>query len=247
MIFAAGLGTRLKPLTDSMPKALVPIAGKTLLQHNLERLASQGFTDIVINIHHFSDQIRQFLRENDNFGLNIMLSDESAELLDTGGGIKNAKEWLSNEPFLVHNVDILSNADLAGLYAKHCQNNSLATLLVSERNTSRYLLFDDGMRLKGWINKASGETKSPFSEFRAEEYLPFAFSGIHVISPDIFRSMHNYPSRFPIMDFYLNEAEKHLIQGVVAHNLIMVDVGKIDSLQEVEMIFEKEIKPIYPS
>ena len=149
MIFAAGLGTRLKPLTDSMPKALVPIAGKTLLQHNLERLASQGFTDIVINIHHFSDQIRQFLRENDNFGLNIMLSDESAELLDTGGGIKNAKEWLSDEPFLVHNVDILSNADLA-LHSCSIQHRFRCRFGSSPKTRSRKEKLFSSMPVK-WV------------------------------------------------------------------------------------------------
>lgn len=241
MIFAAGLGTRLKPLTDTMPKALVPIAGKSLLQHNLEKLASQGFDEIVINIHHFSDQIRDFLNQHNNFGLNIYLSDESEELLDTGGGIKKAEEWLNDEPFLVHNVDILSNADLKGLYEQHCLNDALATLLVSNRKTARYLLFDQNKVLKGWINKSNGETKSPYPNFEADEYSPYAFSGIHVLSPSIFTAMKEYPLRFPIMDFYLKEAVKYTIKGSIADNLKMVDVGKFDSLNDAEYFFNKEI------
>ena len=247
MIFAAGLGTRMKPLTDTTPKALIPIGGKTLLQHNLERLAAQGFTDIVINIHHFSEQIRTYLKENNNFGLNITLSDESDKLLDTGGGIKKAEKWLSDEPFLVHNVDILSNADLKGLYDKHCQSNALASLLVSNRKTSRYLLFDKKMSLKGWLNKSSGEILMISPDVQNEVYSPYAFSGIHVISPSIFRLMVRYPDCFPILKLYLKEAKNNSINGVLSEDLKMVDVGKIDTLNEVENTFENEIKQYYNS
>ncbi len=142
MIFAAGLGSRLKPLTDTMPKALVPVAGRPMLEHVILKLKASGFTEIVINIHHFGEQIIDFLKANDNFGLTIHISDEREQLLDTGGGVRKACTFFehSDEPFLVHNVDILSDVDLKELYDYHLQNGSVATLLVSRRKTSRYLL-----------------------------------------------------------------------------------------------------------
>ena len=161
MIFAAGLGSRLKPLTDSMPKALVPIAGRPMLEHVILKLKASGFTEIVINIHHFGEQILDFLKANDNFGLTIHISDEREQLLDTGGGVRKACTFFehSDEPFLVHNVDILSDVDLKELYDYHLQNGSVATLLASRRKTSRYLLFDTDRRLCGWINKDTGQVK----------------------------------------------------------------------------------------
>src|ERR1035437_430043 len=154
MIFAAGLGTRLKPITDNLPKALVPITGKPLLEHTILKLKSAGFDEIIVNIHHFPDQIIDFLKVNNNFGIRIEVSDERDQLLDTGGGIRKAKQFFDNgEPFLVHNVDILSNVDLAELYNQHLRTNSLATLVVSQRDTFRYLLFDNNLRLNGWINE----------------------------------------------------------------------------------------------
>ena len=152
MIFAAGLGTRLKPLTDHMPKALVPVAGKPMLEHVILKLIASGFDEIVINVHHFAEQIIDFLKEKNNFGIKIWISDETEELLDTGGGIKKASSLL-NEPFLVHNADILSNVDLKTLYDFHIASENDATLLVSPRKTVRYLLFNQTNRLCGWINK----------------------------------------------------------------------------------------------
>ena len=169
MIFAAGLGSRLKPLTDSMPKALVPIAGRPMLEHVILKLKASGFTEIVINIHHFGEQILDFLKANDNFGLTIHISDEREQLLDTGGGVRKACTFFehSDEPFLVHNVDILSDVDLKELYDYHLQNGSVATLLASRRKTSRYLLFDTDRRLCGWINKDTGQVKP--EGFRPDE------------------------------------------------------------------------------
>lgn len=150
MIFAAGLGTRLKPLTDHMPKALVPVAGRPMLEHVILKLKKAGFTELVINIHHFGEQIIDFLKANQNFGLTIHISDERDKLLDTGGGIKKAATFFTGtEPFLVHNVDILSNADLKEVYDFHRKSQNQATLLVSPRKTSRYLLFDTDNRLPG--------------------------------------------------------------------------------------------------
>ncbi len=235
MIFAAGLGTRLKPLTDSIPKALVPIAGKPLLQHTIEKLSASGFDEILINVHHFSEQIIQFLQQNNNFGLHIDISDESDKLLDTGGGIQKASAFLKgNAPFLVHNVDILSNADLKELYDHHISQDAMATLLVSQRKTSRYLLFDEQNILKGWINESTGEVKSPYPGFSPEKYQRFAFAGIQVISPEIFDRMENMPDKFSIIDFYLSIADKIKIKAYPVSGLKMIDVGKIDSLKEAE-------------
>ena len=235
MIFAAGLGSRLKPITDTMPKALVPIAGKPLLQRVIEKLKMSGFTDIVVNVHHFSDQIIDFLKMNNNFGLKIAVSDESDLLLDTGGGIRKAAHLLDDgEPFLIHNVDIISNANLKELYSYHLSHDGMATMLVSQRETSRYLFFDDEERLRGWMNEKTGEMKSPFPDFKPEHYKRYAFSGIHVMSPGIFKYMEGYPEKFPIMDFYLQQAAEIEIKSHLVSDLRMVDVGKINALKEAE-------------
>lgn len=177
MIFAAGLGTRLKPLTDTMPKAIVPVAGKPMLEHVITKLKSSGFDDIIINIHHFGEQIIDFLQANNNFGVNIRISDEREMLLDTGGGIKRALELFpTDEPVLIHNVDILSDVDLNALYGFHLRSGNDATLMVSERKTSRYLIFDKEDRLCGWINKGSGETKPEGFVYNPSEHSEYAFS-----------------------------------------------------------------------
>ena len=187
MIFAAGLGTRLKPLTDHMPKALVPVAGRPMLEHVILKLKAAGFNELVINIHHFGEQILDFLRANQNFGLTIHISDERDCLLDTGGGIRKAEPFFrGNEPFLIHNVDILSDTDLKALYEYHRQSGNDATLLASRRKTIRYLLFDDEKRLCGWINKDTLQTKPEGFAYNPEHHHEYAFSGIHVISPSLF-------------------------------------------------------------
>lgn len=158
MIFAAGLGTRLRPLTDNMPKALVPVAGKTMLERVILKLKDASFHDITINIHHFGSQIIDFLRANQNFGVDIHISDERGELLDTGGGIKKARPLLeSNEPFLIHNADILTDLDLNAFYHHHLESDADATLLTNHRKTSRYLLMNQDNRLCGWTNLSTGE------------------------------------------------------------------------------------------
>ena len=234
MIFAAGLGTRLKPLTDSIPKALVPIAGKPLLQHVIEKLKSVGFDEIIVNVHHFPDQIIDFLKTNNHFGIRIEISDERDFLLDTGGGIKKA-QWFFDDgkPFLIHNVDILSNIDLKELYRMHAWRNPLATLVVSQRDTFRYLLFDDDIRLKGWTNEKTGELK-PLGFSKPQLYNKLAFSGIQVLSPAIFELMESYDEKFPIMDFYLNSLKQNVIAGFIPDNYKMMDIGKIDTLHEAE-------------
>lgn len=234
MIFAAGLGTRLKPITDTMPKALVPIENKPLLQHVIEKLKRSGFDEIIINAHHFADQVIAFLEANNNFGIRIEVSDERDMLLDTGGGIKKASWFFDDgKPFLVHNVDILSNVDLSALYHQHLRTNSLATLVVSERDTFRYLLFNDNLQLKGWINEKTGQTK-PEGLSRPDLYTKLAFSGIQVLSPVIFNLMKDLPQKFPIMDFYLSNVGSEVISGFVPSNYKMMDVGKLDVLADAE-------------
>ncbi len=198
LIFAAGLGTRLKPLTDTMPKALVPVCGKTLLQRTIETLKATGIDHMAVNVHHFSDQIMNFLKEN-KFGVDIQISDETYKLLDTGGGLLKARSQFNGiAPILIHNVDIISNADLNGLMADSAANEAVATLLVSQRETSRYLLFDEDNNLVGWKNLKTGELKGPAAEIIAKnseaekKYKMFAFSGIHIVKQSIFPLLEEY-------------------------------------------------------
>lgn len=240
MIFAAGLGTRLKPLTDTMPKALVRVGGKPLLERVIERLKEAGTDRIVVNVHHFAEQVTDYLLENNNFGADIRVSDESRALLDTGGGIKKAEALFSPaEPVLIHNVDILSNVNLGDFYCR-CREYD-AALIVSERKTKRYLLFDGGMRLKGWTNIETGEVRSPYAGLCVSECRRLAFSGIHLFSPRLFQLMSGFPDKFGIIDFYLKVCDKVMIKGVCKTDLKLLDVGKLDSLSEAEK-FINQIK-----
>lgn len=235
MIFAAGLGTRLKPLTDTTPKALLPIGGKPMLEHVILKLKDAGFHQIVINIHHHGQQILDFLEANNNFGIRINISDERDYLLDTGGGIKKAACFLQgDEPFLIHNVDILSNVDLRHLYNKHLETNPLATLLVSKRNTSRYLLFNKENKLCGWRNHDTGEVKSYYPDFDPKQYNEYAFSGVHVVSPQIFEWMEEWTGKFSIINFYLSICAKTNIHAYEMENLRLLDIGKPDTLEKAE-------------
>lgn len=238
MIFAAGLGSRLKPLTDTMPKALVPVAGRPMLEHVILKLKTAGFTEIVINIHHFGEQILDFLKANDSFGLTIHISDERGLLLDTGGGVKKARTFFENsdEPFLVHNVDILSDIDLKELYNYHLRNGGVATLLASRRKTSRYLLFDSEKKLCGWVNKDTGQVKPAGFLYDESLYQEYAFSGIHVLSPDIFRWMdtQQWEGKFSIMDFYLATCRQADFFGYLTEKLQLIDIGKPETLAKAE-------------
>lgn len=242
MLFAAGLGTRLRPLTDHMPKALVPVGGHPLLEITTSRLREAGVTDTVINVHHFSSQIKDYLANHD-LGMNIIVSDESEKLLDTGGGLKRAltlfpplseAEEEQEEAVLIHNVDILSNADLSLFYKKH--RNADVALMVSQRITNRYLLFDaDSMRLVGWTNTKTGEVKSPYKNLDPEKCLKLAFSGIHLVRPSrLLPLMEKWQDAFPIMDFYLVHCDTLHIYGDFQHNLRLLDVGKQDTLTAAE-------------
>ncbi|MCC8170578.1 MAG: nucleotidyltransferase family protein [Parabacteroides sp.] len=241
MIFAAGLGSRLKPLTDLTPKALLPVAGKPMLEHLILKLKAAGFDRLVINIHHRGEQIIDFLKQQGDFGIDIHISDERDYLLDTGGGIKKAAVFLQgDEPFLVHNVDVFSDADLGELYRAHDARNAIATLLVNRRETSRYLLFNEANRLCGWRNKATGEIKSYYPDFNPELYTEYAFSGIHVLSPQIFDWLEEWTGRFSIISFYLSIAARTTIQAYPVRELKMLDIGKPETLQQAEK-FLKEI------
>jgi NDP-sugar pyrophosphorylase family protein len=235
MIFAAGLGTRLKPLTNQLPKALVQVGGKALLQHAIDKLVNAGFDEIVINVHHFSDMIREFLKKNMNFGIRIHISDESDALLDTGGGLMKAAEWLKgDEPFLVYNVDILCNLDLKMLSDFHRKEKSLATLVVRKRPTNRYLLFNDMSRLIGWKNIASGEIKQAVP-FQPENAISLAFSGIQMVNPEIFNLIRR-KGRFSVVDAYLDLAADYPILGFQDDTSKWMDVGKTGQLAEAEKI-----------
>lgn len=232
MIFAAGLGTRLKPLTDSRPKALVEVGGKPLVAHVMEKLQGQGVGECVVNVHHFAPMLRSYLQGQD-FGLKVSISDESERLLDTGGGVLKAEPLLKGERFILHNVDILSNLDIRDLMVS-ARVDALSTLVVSERKTSRYLLFDADMRLVGWTNVSTGEVRSPYKDLDVKGCRALAFAGIHYVSRRIFGAMRElgFSGAFPIMDFYLAACERFPIYGYVPDGFRMVDVGKPEALTE---------------
>jgi NDP-sugar pyrophosphorylase family protein len=244
MIFAAGLGTRLKPLTDTMPKALVPVGGRPLLDINIRRLMAQGYDRFVVNIHHFAQQIIDYVKEQDYAPL-VHFSDESDQLLETGGGLKKAQTlFRDDQPILIHNVDILDNVNY-DWFARQHQADEDAVLLVSQRTTKRYLLFDNAMHLMGWKNVETGEIKSPYEYVRrtglsqhGEELNMFAFSGIHSFSPHLFPLMDRFPERFPIIDFYLSVCHRAPIVGLVKPDLQLMDVGKIETLDQAEKFIQ---------
>ena len=237
MIFAAGLGTRLKQETKDKPKALVEIGRKTLLQHAIEKLKNEGISEVVVNVHHFSDLMKSYLKEH-NFGVPVKISDESDELLDTGGGLKKAAPLLkSEEPILLYNVDILSNLNLKDVFKFHNKKKALATLVVRDRQTQRYFKFNQEKRLVGWINKKTDEIKvSVPCDFG--EATSMAFSGIHIISPEILKLMPD-EKRFSITDWYLDLAKNHFIQGYFDNSGLWMDVGKPEQLANARKLFVK--------
>ena len=254
MIFAAGLGTRLKPITDTMPKALVPVCGQPLLYHVLTKLVAAGYDDIIVNVHHFPDQIIDYLCIND-FGAHITISDERNFLRETGGGIKHVRPLLdfstppsaplemTEDPFLVHNVDIVSNLNLKWLREQH-RADALATIVVSERETQRYFLFDEEGRLKGWTNVKTGEVRSPYGDIDPNQYRKLAFAGIHLMSPAIFDAFDKlgFGERFSITDFYLKACAEYPIYAAVPPDFRMVDVGKKETLSEAERVCESILR-----
>ncbi|MEO8762812.1 MAG: sugar phosphate nucleotidyltransferase [Ginsengibacter sp.] len=243
MILAAGLGTRLKPFTDSHPKALAIINGKTLLQRNIEYLAQFGIKDLIVNVHHFRNQVKTLIEKNKGFGSDITISDESNAILETGGGLKKA-EWFfndSNLPFALINVDVLTDMDLGEMIDQHNKLKPLATIAVTSRKTSRYFLFDEMPNLCGWKNEQTGEQKI---SREATAFTQKAFSGIHVISPEIFSLIKTsaLPSgekdKFSMVDVYLELAKTHNITAFDHSNTKFIDVGKPESIAIAEKIFQ---------
>ena len=250
MIFAAGLGTRLKPITDTLPKALVPVCGKPLIEYVCRKLKASGIDEAVVNIHHFADKIQAWIS-----GQNIMslaVSDERNQLLETGGAVLHARRYLEGcGRFLIHNVDIFSNADINWLDSQ-VRDDALATLMVSKRPTTRFLLFHpQTMRLVGWHNTDTGDYSLADKSLAVEDCLSYGFSGIHIMSDRVFSLMDEYVQergltvdpvngvRFPIMSFYLWAAMKTPIYGAVAENLDFLDVGKLDTLELAEQYVNK--------
>ncbi len=258
MIFAAGLGTRLKPLTDVLPKALVPVSGKPLLELTCRKLMLSGINECVINVHHFADKIEEWVKTQDwistagtpeNAQMSVQFSDERARLLETGGAILKARPYLEGcGEFLIHNVDILSDCDIKWLEAQ-VRPDAVATLLVSERKSSRYFLFHpDSMRLVGWKNVNTGDQILVDPQVDSEKCVALAFSGIHILSDKVFDLMDEYVRecgllddngiKFPIKDFYLWAASRSPIYGVKADILRLLDVGKLDALAPAEEFVE---------
>ena len=246
MILAAGLGTRLKPFTNNTPKALVPILEAPVIEHVILKLKDQGFNEIIINVHHFADQIIDYIKSRNYFDIRIEFSDEREKLLDTGGAIKKAS-WFVNdeEPILIHNADILSDVDLVKLYDNHIENDAMATLVVNNRKTSRYLFFDECNYLQGWINEKNGEVISS-SKYDPLKHQKLAFFGIHMLSSKALQEMKNFPDKFSIIDFYLSLCNKSCVRAFLANQNTMVDVGKLESLDKAEVFLQslkrKDIK-----
>lgn len=238
MIFAAGLGTRLRPLTDTMPKALVPVGGVPMLERVILKLKAAGVDELVVNVHHFAGQIEAFLAERDNFGIRIDISEERGEALETGGGIRHAAPLLEGcGRFVVHNVDILSDLDLKWFLSQDSPD-SLATLLLCESaGAERYLLFDERMRLAGWTNLRTGEVKSPFPDFDPSRFRRLSFCGIQILSEEVLPMMKEWPEKFSIIDFYLAAAVSGRVRGVLAPGLKLIDIGSPERLAEADSLF----------
>ena len=242
MILAAGLGTRLKPLTDRIPKALVEVEGVPMLERVILSLKRQGFDRIVVNTHHFSEQIKDFLGSKD-FGVRIDISDESGELLDTGGGIVKAMPLIfkdDNSPVLIHNVDILSNADLRNVM-KESEKSVGSVLLVSDRDSSRKLIFDSTMELKGWHDLKNGRYRpEEYESFQEASDKEYAFSGIYIVGEKAVEEMKNIMKEdiFPVMDYFLNEKKTVIIKGYVQNPLILLDIGKPAALTQASNILK---------
>lgn len=234
MIFAAGLGTRLKPWTDHHPKALAIVNGKSLLQRNAEYLQQYGIRKLIVNVHHFADQIITAIQSSKGWGMDILISDETDVVLETGGGLKKAAPLLAGEnDFVVMNADILTDLNLSEMYAMHTRQQNLATLAVTQRETSRYFLFNQQMRLCGWRNIKTGEEKIPLIDNLLQEK---AFSGVHIINRQLFSVMQQQ-GKFSMVDVYLSLCKGFAIKGYDHTGGKLIDVGKPESIAAAEKIF----------
>lgn len=243
IVFAAGLGTRLRPLTDSRPKALVEVAGKPMLLRVVESLKGAGFDEITINVHHLAGQIIEYVAAQNDFGVTAHISDESDMLLDTGGGILKARRWLDgDQPFLAHNADVLTDVDLAQMYRSHLASGADVTLLTASRPTARYLLFDHVGTLRGWVNKSTGATLPEGTVYEPGRYTELAFGGVHVISPRIFPSLEAFAGqpRFSVIPFYVAMCNKLTIKQYTPEgDYRWFDVGKMETIHQVEAAFAR--------
>lgn len=227
MILAAGLGTRLKPLTNRKPKALVDVGGFTMIELAIRYLKKYGFREIIINVHHFADQIIEYINSKEQFGIDISFSDESEQLLDTGGAIVHASSYFNGkDPFLVMGADVLTNLDLSAMIKYHLKRKPLVTMAVKDRDTSRSLMFDKNMQLKGWRDNRSGETKG--SRINEADYA-LGFSVIQIIQPEIFRLIEE-KGAFPIMELYLRLMETQKICGFRHDKDIWLEFGRTDRI-----------------
>ena len=233
MIFSAGLGTRFKPWTDSYPKALALVNNKTLLQRNIEYLQQFGIKDVIVNVHHFADQVIDTIRQNKGWGSNISISEEREGLLETGGGLLKAKDFLhGTEPFITLNVDILTSLDLDKLLAFHRQHQPLISFGITDRKTSRYFLFDKDDRLCGWRNIKTAKEKIVINK---PLLIQKAYSCVVVFQPEIF-SLMKQSGKFSLTDTYLDLAPNHRILGYDHSGDILVDVGKTESIAIAEKL-----------
>lgn len=232
MIFAAGLGTRLRPLTNDRPKALVVFKGKPLLEHTIDRLRTVGVDHVIVNVHHYADMVIDFLTSKD-FGVKISISDERDELLDTGGGLRKAAELLGNEPFFIHNVDILSDIDLAEMLKAHNENNAVATVGIRKSESDRYFMSNNKNQLCGWGNKTTGET---IISRQAETLQEVSFTGIHIVSGGLFPYI-KAKGAISIIDAYLKAAENENIHCYSCDDNQWMDVGTPESLEEATLLF----------
>ena len=233
MIFSAGLGTRFKPWTDQHPKALALVNGKSLLQRNIEYLQRYDIREVVVNVHHFADQVENEIETNKGWGSKVIISDEREELLETGGGLLKARKFLGNETFLTINVDILTDVNLKYFLARHQQENSLITLAVSDRKTSRYLLFNKYNRLVGWRNTATGEEKIVIA---SKDIIEKAYSGLAIFEPAVF-DLITFSGRFSLIDVFLDLAPGNKIAGFDHTGEKLLDVGKPESVAKAEQMF----------
>lgn len=244
MIFAAGIGSRLRPLTDTTPKALIEVGGKPMISHVIDHIASTGIREIIVNVHHLSAKLKDFLRTHYTGDLKIVISDETDALLDTGGGLVKAANLLGyDNDILLHNADIYTDADLGQMISRHVMTRADATLLTSTRSTSRYLLFDRMDRMTGWTNTLTGEIKSPYPPSEITESRPLAFGGIHIISPaTLHRLTQIYPRdlKFSITQFYIDECRSLDIRSFTPiRPYTWIDIGKPESLAKAREIASK--------
>ncbi len=235
MLFAAGLGTRLKPFTDHHPKALVEVNNKTLLEHNIRYLQKAGIYDVMVNVHHFASQIEDCLYGHDNFGSNVVISDERDAVLETGGGLKKAAPFFAGETsFVVMNVDVLTNLDLGKMIEAHANSGAQGTLAVMNRASSRHFLFDKEMVLSGWRNNNTQEERISRN---VDTLTPFAFSGIQVLSGEILDNIP-FEGKFSLVDLYLHIARTQVIRGYDHTGNLFIDVGKPESIEKAEYLFQ---------